>query len=155
MRCSSGALAFRFGFRFQTGKGFLTVDRLHLAALQVIVSAIELLAHSRELVKVSGNNILNQFIRWPPGFGCQLVELGLQIVVKVHFHDFKIRESRRGGNREMVANLERPTDKSSRLLMIDPRDHVKRAVDCVDNKIRLLASDSVRCFGLDQVQAIR
>ena len=123
--------------------------------IQVIVPVVESLAHSRELVEVSSNNILSQLIHWPTGFGCQLVELGLQIVVKVHFHDFKIRESRNGGNREIVANRERPTDKSNRLLMIDRRDHVKRAVDRVDDKVRLLTSDPVRCFGLDQVHAIR
>jgi len=73
----------------EVGNNFVTGDRLHLPAFQIVITAIEHFASRRKLSDVSGHRVLDQFVGRTPGFDRQLVNLGLQIWRKMYFHGSK------------------------------------------------------------------
>jgi hypothetical protein len=68
----------------QAFKKLLAVNWFHPAALQVVVPAVKHFPGLGELVKISSNDIFNQLARGAAGR--QLVELGLHVGRKLHFH---------------------------------------------------------------------
>jgi hypothetical protein len=78
----------------------LTVDGFHLACFQVIVAAVEHFARLGKFIEISGNDILHQFAKGASGFGCQPVELRLELRGKVYFHYFSVRNGRTERNPE-------------------------------------------------------
>jgi hypothetical protein len=72
----------------------LTVNGLHLAAFQVVVTPVEHFACLRKLGNVPGNGVLKKLVRRKPGFDRQLVNLGLQFWGEMYFHGFKNKGKR-------------------------------------------------------------
>ena len=63
----------------EVGNNLVAGDGLHLAAFQIVVTAVEQFAHLYKLGDVRGHGVLNQLVGRTPGFDDQLVNLGLQL----------------------------------------------------------------------------
>ncbi|MGC2661495.1 MAG: hypothetical protein WA324_26375 [Bryobacteraceae bacterium] len=75
------------GFCFQPGEGFLAVNRLHAAAFQVVIAAVEHVAHIGKLIEIALDNILHKLVRRraPVLYG-EVFELLFRLGVEVDFH---------------------------------------------------------------------
>src|SRR5208337_5446879 len=76
----------------EVGNNLVAVSGFYPAAFQVIIAAVEHFARLCEFVEVSGNDIFYQFTGGTSGFGCELIELGLQVGGEMYFHGFSVRE---------------------------------------------------------------
>src|SRR5882724_1682016 len=85
-RCSFGAVALCFGFRFQTSEGFLTVDGLHLAAFQFVIAAVKHAPSLHQFVEISGQCILQQLVGPASALRCEVVELFFNVWGEMYFH---------------------------------------------------------------------
>ena len=93
------AVALRFGFRFQTGKGLLAVNGLHPAAFQVVITAVEHFARLRKLRRSTRlRHPARARQRSASALRGEVFEFLFRLGGEVYFHAFKIREKRPWGN---------------------------------------------------------
>src|ERR1700733_9167933 len=79
-------VALRFGFRFQEGKGFLTVDGLRPSALQIVISAVKHLSRLCKLIEIHGQCVLQELVGSASGLCGEIVELLFNFGREVYFH---------------------------------------------------------------------
>lgn len=67
----TGAVVFTLAA--EAGECVFTVERLHAAALEVVVAAVERFAYLGQLLQISGHCVFDEIIRGTAGFGGQLL----------------------------------------------------------------------------------
>jgi hypothetical protein len=74
------------GFLHQAPVGFLTINRLHASAFQIIVAPIHRLPRVNQLVKKAHHCVFQQFVAAASGVSRHLIKLRLHVWGKMHFH---------------------------------------------------------------------
>jgi len=71
---------------------FLAGDQLNLAALDVVIAAIERFANLRQFVEITGHGIFDQLVSGTPSLRYPLLDLGLKFrIVELHLHAHNTR----------------------------------------------------------------
>lgn len=83
------AVALGFGFRFQTGKGFFSVNGLHPPAFQVVIAAVERLPNLEHFFKISRHGVLNEVVRSASALRGEVFEFLFGLGGQVYFHAFE------------------------------------------------------------------
>jgi hypothetical protein len=83
------AVTLGFGFRFQTGKGFFSVNGLHPPAFQVIIAAVERLPNLEHFVKISRHGVLNEVVRSASALRGEVFEFLFGLGGQAYFHAFE------------------------------------------------------------------
>src|SRR5712671_3303344 len=65
---------------------FFTIDRLHLAAFDVVIAAIEHLAYLGDFLQVPGHRVFHEIIGGAPALRCQFVRAGFSFRLEMHVH---------------------------------------------------------------------
>lgn len=70
----------------QRGQSLGPVNGLHSAAFEIVITAIQHHLRLGKLVKIPGQDILDEFIRRTTGFGSPPIKSGFQVGVELYFH---------------------------------------------------------------------
>src|SRR5438046_2084144 len=84
-------------------KESLAVNRLYLAALNVVVAGIERTTHLGHLFQISGHGVFHQIIGGTAALHGQVVKAGFSLRLKMHFHAASVRFL--AGPVKLIANL--------------------------------------------------
>ena len=87
---SCRAVALGVGLRFETGKGFFAVNRLHPAAFEVLIAAVERLPNLEYFVKISRHGVLNEVVRSTSALRGEIFEFPFRLGGQVYFHSLHI-----------------------------------------------------------------
>jgi hypothetical protein len=105
----------------EAGEGFFPVDRFHVAALEVIVTAVERFAYLGQLLQISGHRVFDEVVGGTAGFGSQLLQSGLGFWPEIYFHIASLESG--ASCVKKLLGFQKPQGHSTRIAFKLPRPH--------------------------------